>query len=181
MRLIGPPAKGKMNVRLFSISIVPLFLLAAATSRVCAADPHNVDKRAAGAKSDAAEFSYHPGETPEPASAAQKELADSLVAALQSKDTSRLRALIAPQSLSCFDKGRQPYLDDWFRRQFKVPIGKDYQVTVAKLPPDMYEKSTRVKFPLVPTHTLMISHDGAGGRRIYRRLIGQQDNRWRLI
>jgi hypothetical protein len=168
-----------MNVRLFSISIVLLFLLAAATSRVSAADPHNVDK-AAGAKSDAGQ-SYHPGETPEPASAAQKELADSLIAALKSKDTSRLRALIAPQSLSCFDKGRQPYLDDWFRRQFKVPIGNDYQVTVAKLPPDMYEKSTRVKFPLVPTHSLMISYDGAGGRRIYRRMIGQQDNRWRLI
>jgi len=173
-----------MNVRLFSISIVALFLLNLATTRLSAADPQNVDKTAAGEKSDAGEPSqpsHHQGETPEPVSAAQKELAASLIAALSSRDTSRLRALIAPQSLECFDKSRQPYLDDWFRRQFRVPIGKDYQVTVAKLAPDVSEKSTRVNYPLAPTHVLMISYDGIGGRRIYRRLIGQQDNRWRLI
>ena len=169
-----------MNVRLFSITTVLLFLLGVATTRVSAADLQNVDKIAAE-NSDAGEPSHSPGETPEPVSAAQNELADSLIAALNSRDTSRLRSLIAPESLTCFDKSRQPYLDGWFRRQFRASIGKDHQVTVAKLPPDFSAKSTRVKFPVAPTHALIISYEGVGSRRTYRRFIGQQDNRWRLI
>jgi hypothetical protein len=171
-----------MNVRLFSITTVLLFLLGAATTRLSAANPQNVDKKATGEKSDAGEEPSHAkDETPEPPSAAQKEFADSLVAALNSKDTSRLKALIAPQSLACFDKSRQPYLDGWLRRQFRFPIGKDHQVSVAKLPPDFSAKATRVKFPVAPTHALIISYDGAGALRTYRRLIAEQDNRWRLI
>src|SRR5258708_5584452 len=171
-----------MNVRLSSIATVLLFLLGAATARLSAADPQNVDKIAAGGKSDAGEEPSHAQrETTEPPSAEQKEFADNLVAALNSKDTARLKALIAPQTLACFDQSRQSYLDGWFRRQFRVPIGKDHQVTVAELPPDFSAKATRVKFPLAPTHALVISYDSAGGRRTYRRLIGQQDNHWRLI
>ncbi len=180
-----------MNVRLFLI--VMLFLLAVAATPAASADQQNVDKIAAGEKSDAGEPSGKPSreqsetpsnvqvETPEPPSPAQKELADSLIAALNSKDPSRLKALIAPQSLECFDKSRQPYLDDWFRRQFRVPIGKDYQLTVAKLQPDFSKKSTRATFPLAPTHSLIISYDSVGGRRISHHLMVQQDNRWRLI
>jgi len=171
-----------MNVRLFSIATALLLLLGAATTRLSAADPQNVGKIAAGEKTDAGEEPSHAqGETPEPLSAAQKEFADSLVAALNSKDAARLKALIAPEALSCFDKSRQPYLDGWLRRQFRASIGKDHQVTVAKLPPDFSAKATRVKFPVVPTHALIISYDGAGARRTYRRLIAQQDNHWRLI
>ena len=176
-----------MNVRLFSISIVLLLLLGVATNRVSPADAQNVDKiAAAGEKPDAGEepsgkLSEAKGETPEPPSPAQKEFADSLVAALNSKDAARLKALIAPESLTCFDQSRQAYLDGWLRRQFRVPIGNDYKVTVAKLPPDFSTKATRVKFPIAPTDALIISYDGAGARRTYRRLIAQQDNRWRLI
>jgi hypothetical protein len=122
-----------MNVRLLSISTVLLLLLGVATTRVSATDPQNVDKMTAREKSDAGEPAGKPsgaqiqtpsiesGETPEPVSPTQKELADSLIAALKSKDLSRLKALIAPQSLECFDKTRQPYLDSWFRRQFSIP------------------------------------------------------------
>jgi hypothetical protein len=171
-----------MNVRLFSITTVLLFLLGAATIPVSSSDAQNVDKKAAREKPDAGEEPSHAkGETPEPPSPAQKEFADSLVAALNSKDAARLKALIAPESLTCFDQSRQAYLDGWLRRQFRVPIGKDYQVTVAKLPPDFSTKATRVKFPIAPTDALIISYDGAGARRTYRRLIAQQDNRWRLI
>jgi len=171
-----------MNVRLFSIATALLLLLGAATTRLSAADPQNVGKIAAGEKTDAGEEPSHAqGETPEPLSAAQKEFADSLVAALNSKDAARLKALIAPEALTCFDQSRQPYLDGWLRRQFRFPIGKDYQVTVAKLPPDFSAKATRVKFPVAPTDALIISYDGAGAPRTYRRLIAQQDNHWRLI
>src|SRR5437899_9350458 len=130
-----------MNVRLVSITIVLLLLLSVATNRAFAAGPQNVDKIAQGEKSDAGEPTPNQSETPEPPSDAQKELADSLVAALNSKDASRLKAPIAPQSLNCFDKGRQPYLDGWVRRQFRVPIGKDYQVSVARLAPDFSIKA----------------------------------------
>ena len=171
-----------MNIRLVPISITLLFLLGAATTRLSAADSQHVDKIAAGEKPDTGEEpSHEQGETTEPPSAAQKELADNLVAALNSKDTARLKALIAPQSLACFDQSRQSYLDGWFRRQFKAPIGKDHQVTVATLPPDFSTKATRAKYPLAPTHALIISFNGAGARRTYRRLIAQQDNQWRLI
>jgi len=170
-----------MNVRLVSITIVLLFLLGIATNRGSLADAQNVDKTPAGEKSDAGEPSHSPGETPEPPSPAQKEFADSLIAALNSKDTARLKALIAPESLACFDQSRQPYLDGWLRRQFRISLGKDHQVTIAKLPPDFSAKATRVKFPVAPTHALIISYDGAGTRRTYRRLIAEQDNQWRLI
>ena len=179
-----------MNVRLFSITTVLLLLLGAATTRMSAADPQNVGKIAAGEKPDAGEepsgissgkSSSAQGETTGPPSAAQKEFADSLVAALNTKDATRLKALIARGSLSCFDQSRKPYLDGWLRRQFRVPIGKDHQVTVAKLPPDFSTKATRVKFPIAPTYAVIISYDGAGPRRTYRRLIAQQDNQWRLI
>ena len=174
-----------MNVRLLSISIVLLFLFGVSPLGAEAADPQSVDKIAAGEKSDAGEPpgkpSNDPSLTPVPVSPAQKELADNLIVALNSKDTPRLRALIAPKSLACFDKSRQPYLDNWFHRQFRIPIGKDYQLTVAKLPPDYSGKSTRVTFPLAPTHMLMISYDHAGARKTSRRLIGQQDSQWRLV
>jgi hypothetical protein len=177
-----------MNVRLLSISIsiVLLFLSAVATTPASAADPQNADKIVSGEKSDAGDLSGKlfsaPGETPEPVSAAQKEFADSLIAALKSKDTSRLRAMVASQSLQCFDKSRQPYLDAWFSRQFRVPIGKDYRLAVAKLAPEVSQKSTKATFPLAPSHVLIISYPGADSRRrSYSRLIGQQDNRWRLI
>jgi hypothetical protein len=171
-----------MNVRLFSIATLLLFLLGAATIPVSSSDAQNVDKTGAGGKPDAVEEASHAqGETPEPPSTAQKEFADSLVAALNSKDAARLKALIAPEALTCFDQSRQPYLDGWFRRQFTVPIGKDHQVTVAKLPPDFSKKATRAKFPIEPTHALIVSYDSAGARKTYRRLIAKQDNQWRLI
>ena len=170
-----------MNGRLLLISIALLFLLGVSTNRLSPADAQNVDKTVPGEKSDAGDLSIRPGETPEPPSPAQKEFADSLIAALNSKDPARLKALIAPQSLACFDQSRQSYLDGWFRRQFRAPIGKDYQVTVVKLAPDFSTKATRAKFEVAPTHALIISYNGTGARRMYRRLIAQQDNRWRLI
>ncbi len=160
-----------MNVRLLSISIVLLFLFGVSPLRAEAADPQNVDKLAAGEKSDAGEPPGKPSNDP----------SLTPIVALNSKDTSRLRALIAPKSLACFDKSRQPYLDNWFHRQFRIPIGNDYQLTVAKLPPDYSGKSTRVTFPLAPTHMLMISYDHAGVHKTSRRLIGQQDSQWRLV
>ena len=163
------------------MSITLLFLLSVATNRVSPADAQNVDKTVPEEKSDAGDLSTNPGEKTEPPSAAQKELADNLIAALNSKDTARLKAVIAAQSLACFDQSRQSYLDRWFRRQFRAPIGKDHQVTVARLPPDFSTKATRVKFPVAPTHSLIISYDSAGARRTYRRLIAQQGNQWRLI
>src|SRR6266481_3404079 len=103
-----------MNVRLFSITTVLLFLLGAAAIPVSSSDAQNVDKiAAAGEKPDAGEepsgkLSKAQGETPEPPSPAQKEFADSLVPEHKSKDAARLKALIAHESLTCFDKSRQP-------------------------------------------------------------------------
>src|SRR6266436_6523590 len=51
----GHSQKGNMNVRLLSISIVLLFLFGVSPLRAEAADPQNVDKIAAGEKSDAGE------------------------------------------------------------------------------------------------------------------------------
>ena len=55
-----------------------------------------------------------------------------MVYAMYLKDPAAIKRLFAPSTLKCIGKN-EDYLDDRIRKQFALPISKDYHLTVTKL------------------------------------------------
>ena len=110
----------------------------------------------------------------------QQELARKLVDAVYSRDLTAMKRLIAPSVLKCVgqDKDRQEFLDNRIKKQFGLPINKNYRLIVTKL--DSVSKPSKyVTFPMRPTYLMGMEFDTQdGGTATVNRMIGQEDGNW---
>lgn len=112
---------------------------------------------------------------------AQRAFAKKYVEALQAEDDAKMRALIAPDTLKCFDQSRDAFLDAWVQKQFRNRIPADNRVSVIALPLDMYKTSKMATYPVRPTHLMAFEHKTADGSTItVNQVVGQQAGVWYL-
>ncbi len=114
----------------------------------------------------------------EKATPQQQELARKMAYAMYLKDPTAMKQLIAPSTLKCIGKN-EDYLDDRIRKQFALPISKDYHLTVSKLSPNVAVPNKLSTYPMPPTHLMgMEFATQDGGTATVNEMIGQEDGRW---
>ncbi len=108
----------------------------------------------------------------------QQELARKMVDAMYAKDYAALKQLVAPSTMKCIGQN-QNYLDDRIRKQFELPISKNYHLTVIKLPPDLMQATKYATYPLPATHLLGMEFTSQDGSTVtVNEMIGQENGRW---
>jgi hypothetical protein len=113
--------------------------------------------------------------------AAQRAFAKKYVEALDAEDSAKIRALIAPDTLKCFDQSRELFLDAWTQKQFRNEIPADSRVSVIALPPEMYKTSKMATYPVRGTHLMAFEYKTADGSTItVNQAVGQQAGVWYL-
>jgi len=112
---------------------------------------------------------------------AQRTFAKKYVEAVDAEDSAKMRALIPNDTLKCFDKSREPFLDAWIQKQFRHQIAADNQLSVMALPPDMYKPSKMATFPMRATHLMAFESKTADGSTItINQAVGQEAGVWYL-
>ena len=134
------------------------------------AAPHGAATRSAQAV--AAEKEAEKG-TPQ-----QRELARKIVYAMYAKDYAALKQLIAPSTMKCIGQN-QNFLDDRIRKQFDLPISKNYQVTVTEKPANVMLPDKFATYPMPATHYLGIAFGTEdSGTITVNEWIGQENGHW---
>jgi hypothetical protein len=123
---------------------------------------------------------FHPEATITPA---QRAFAKKYVEAVAAEDSAKMRALIAPDSLKCFDQSKEPFLEAWIQKQFRNrnEIPANNRISVIALPPDMYKPSKMATYPVRGTHLMAFESKTADGSTItINQTVGQQAGAWYL-
>jgi hypothetical protein len=112
----------------------------------------------------------------------QRAFGERFVEAVDANDSAKMRALIPPATLKCFDDaGKQKILDDWIAEQFNYQIPKDHQISVSPIPPDMVKPSKMESYPVPRTHLMEFQYaDGASVVTVSQE-IGKQGGNWYAI
>jgi len=114
----------------------------------------------------------------EKATPEQQELAHKMAYAMYLKDSAAIKQLIAPSTLKCIGRN-EDYLDDRIRKQFALPISKDYHVTVSKLSANVAMPTKFSTYPMRPTHQMGLEFATRdGGTATVNEMIGQEDGKW---
>lgn len=111
----------------------------------------------------------------------QRALAEKYVKAVQARDAAQIRTLLPPSTLKCFDKSKEPYLDDWIEKQFRFPISKDHKLSVSVLPPEITKPSRIATYPVPATHLLGFDYSADGSNITLNQEIGQEGGNWYLV
>jgi hypothetical protein len=94
------------------------------------------------------------------------------------KDFAALKVLISPATLKCIGKN-QDYLEDRMKKQFDLPISKDYKLTITKLSTKMIHETKYATYPMLPSHLMgMEFTTGDGNTATVNLVIGQEDGKW---
>jgi|SRR5208282_835714 len=108
----------------------------------------------------------------------QQELARKLVEAVHSRDLAAMKRLIPPSVLKCIGKDKEEFLDDRIKKQFGLPIDKNYRLTVTKLDIGL-NPSKYATYPMCPTHLMgMEFATQDGGTVTVNQMIGQENGKW---
>jgi len=108
----------------------------------------------------------------------QQELARKMVDAMYAKDSTAIKRLFAPSTLKCIGKN-EDYLDDRIRKQFALPISKNYHLTVTKLAANVRMPNKFSTYPMPPTDLMGIEFATQdGGTATVNETIGQEDGKW---
>ncbi len=108
----------------------------------------------------------------------QRELARKMVDAMYAKDYAALKQLVAPSTMKCIGQN-QNYLEDRIRKQFELPISKNYHLTVVKLPPNLMKATKYVTYPMPATHLVgMVFTTEDGSTVTVNQMIGEEKGRW---
>jgi hypothetical protein len=108
----------------------------------------------------------------------QQQLAREIVDAMFLKDPAAMKQLIAPSIVKCIGKN-QDFLNDRIKKQFDLPISRNYHLTIVKLPPNVMNASPYATYPMPPTHLMAIEFSTPdGGKATVNETIGQEDGRW---
>jgi hypothetical protein len=110
----------------------------------------------------------------------QRAFAKKFVEALQSDDDAKVRALIAPDTLKCFDQSKEPFLDAWIRKQFRNEIPTNHQLSVIALPPEVYKPSQMATYPVRGTHLMAFEYKTDGNTYTINQVVGEQAGAWYL-
>jgi len=116
--------------------------------------------------------------TPAKSTPEQQQLAHKMALAMYAKDYAALKQLIAPSTMKCIGKN-QNFLDDRLRRQFELPISKDYHLTVLKLPPNLMRDTKFATYPIAPTYVVGMEFVTPEGSNVtVNEMIGQENGKW---
>ena len=86
-----------------------------------------------------------------------------------------MKQLIAPSALKCIGKDKEQFLDERIKKQFGLPISKNYRLTVTKLPPNVMNATKYATYPMPPTHLMgMEFPTSGGGAATVNEMIGQE-------
>lgn len=108
----------------------------------------------------------------------QRELAREIVDAMFLKDFAAMKQLIAPSTLKCIGKN-QDFLHDRLKRQFALPISKNYHLSIIKLPPNVMNLTKYATYPMPPTHLMGIEFSTPdGGTATVNETIGLENGKW---
>ena len=108
----------------------------------------------------------------------QRELARKVVYAMYAKDFAALKQLIAPSTMKCIGQN-QNFLDERIRKQFELPISKNYHLTVSQLPANVMMPNKYNTYPMPPTHVMgmeFVSQDGS--TVTVNEMIGEENGHW---
>jgi len=112
----------------------------------------------------------------------QQAFGEKFISAVQAQDSAKMRALIPPKTLKCFDdKGKQKILDDWISEQFNYQIPSVHQISVSPIPPDMVKPSKMASYPVPRTHLMEFQYaDGVSVVTVTQE-IGKENGNWYAI
>lgn len=138
--------------------------------RAPAAMPHGAPTLSA--KERAAEEAAEKG-TP-----AQQALAHKVADIMHRKDYAAMTQVFAPSTLKCIGKNEN-FLQDRIKRQFELPISRQFKLKITKLPPNMVNGSKYATYPMMPTHLMGMDFTADDGNHDTINLpIGQEDGKW---
>jgi hypothetical protein len=108
----------------------------------------------------------------------QQELARKVADAMSDQNFDAMKQLIAPSTLKCIGT-HEDFLHYRIKKQFDLPISKDYHLTISKLPPDAMNPSKLVTYPMQPTHLMEMEFATPdGGTATVSENIGQENGKW---
>jgi hypothetical protein len=107
-------------------------------------------------------------------------LAEKFVQSVNAKDPVKMRALIPPTTLKCFDKSSAPFLDAWIANRFRYQIPNDYRLSITPIPPVMSKSSKLETYPVPGTHLLLFEYSVANNPVSVTQAIGIEDGNWYL-
>jgi hypothetical protein len=120
----------------------------------------------------------------EKATPQQQALARKVVDAMYNNDYAAMEKLFAPSTLKCIGKNRD-FLHDRIRREFDLPISKDYRLTVTRLPPNVMSQNPQLNdhsyatYPMPPTHLMGLEFSTeSGATATVNKPIGQERGQW---
>lgn len=137
-----------------------------------AATSATVKEQAAGKETDTGE---------EKATPEQRAFAEKYVQSVQAEDVTKMRTLIPPTTLKCFDGDKQKFLDEWLEKQIRYGIPKDYKIDVSAIPPDTAGPSKMATYPVPRTHVMEFEYTAAANTITISQEIGREGGRWYLI
>lgn len=111
----------------------------------------------------------------------ERAFAEKYVESVQARDPAKMRALIPPTTLKCFDKSKQQFLDVWIEKQFRYQIPKDHRIRVSALPPDLENPSKIATYPVPATHLLEFEYSAGDNTVTVNQEIGREDGKWYAI
>jgi hypothetical protein len=108
----------------------------------------------------------------------QRELARKMVDAMYARDYAAIKQLVAPSTMKCIGQN-QNYLEDRIRKQFELPISKNYHLTVTKLPADLMRATKYATYPTPATYLLGVVFTSQDGSTVtVNQMIGEENGRW---
>ena len=117
----------------------------------------------------------------EAATPEQKAFAEAYVQSVQAQDVAKMRALVAPTTLKCFDGDKQKFLDKWLTRQLSYEVPKDYQVSVSRIAPEMSKPTKEATYPVPRTYEMEFQYATEANTVTITQEIGAEAGRWYLI
>lgn len=117
-----------------------------------------------------------------PADPQAQAFVEALVAAMNSKDAARRKALLHPDSLRCATADSDAFLEEQFARQARRPIPADITWSLTPAPPGQPLFADKLDYPVRPTHRLLLDFSSGAKRSTTMVLqLARYENSWREV
>jgi hypothetical protein len=109
---------------------------------------------------------------------AQQAFAHRVADIMHRKDYAAMKGVFAPSTLKCIGKN-EDFLQDRIKRQFELPISRQFKLKITKLPANIVGPSKYSTYPMLPTHLMGMEFTADDGNHDTVNLpIGQEDGKW---
>ncbi len=146
--------------------VLPQAVTIAAAAIVCAAVANGATSSPSQASAPAVSAAAQPAVAATPAAKltdAQRQFAAAFVSAANAKDAGAMRKMVIAQSLSCYNKDTEPYLDRWIKTRRDRTVPPDYKVSFS--PYGGFQGSKFIVMPVQPTDMMQIDFVAPGGQK----------------